>query len=569
VWRSPLLAGLPAPPDDREKTLYCDRNLALIVRASLASFGALLISQAKFVTAQPDLLVLSPLLAFTVAYYLISLCVNFGTRGFDYARHRAFAGAWRPDRYPSLDIFLPVCGEPTTVLHNTWAHVHELIQAYPGRAIAYVLDDGASGDVQVMAAGYAFGYLSRPDRGWMKKAGNLRYGFAHSRGEFILVLDADFAPRADLPLEMLPYLAADGRLGIVQSPQYFRVTRRQSWIERGAGAVQELFYRMVQVSRDRHDGAICVGSCAIYRREALRSNGGTTLIEHSEDVHTGFDLKQAGWGLRYIPVSLSAGLCPADPDSFLSQQYRWCCGSMSLLTSRKFWSARLRWRTRFCYLSGLCYYIHTAAFIFAAPLIPLLMLTVMPERVRLINYVFVVPSIIYNFAVFPAWHRCRFGPTALMVKLLYGWAHLFALWDNLRGRRIGWQASGGAGRKAGISRIWTGIWLWNGTTSAAWVLLAAARAVQYGPQNFLVLLLGGIAASLTTAMALGAHRNFRMTVQKGNAADETDKDRGERGGRGGARHRGSDRRNALRTAGARGEQRRPASPRARARHAAY
>ena len=101
---------------------------------------------------------------------------------------------------------------------------------------------------------------------------------------------------------MLPYFAADRSLGIVQSPQYFHTEGRMSWVQRGAGTVQELFYRLVQVSRDRHDGAICVGSCAIYRRTALASNGGTTLIGHSEDVHTGFDLRRAGWGLRYFPV---------------------------------------------------------------------------------------------------------------------------------------------------------------------------------------------------------------------------------------------------------------------------
>ena len=43
------------------------------------------------------------------------------------------------------------------------------------------------------------------------------------------------------------------------------------------------------------------------------------------------------------------------PDSFLAQQYRWCAGSMSLLGSRKFWAARMRWRTRCCYLSGFRY----------------------------------------------------------------------------------------------------------------------------------------------------------------------------------------------------------------------
>ena len=96
---------------------------------------------------------------------------------------------------------------------------------------------------------------------------------------------------------------------------------------------------------------------------------------------------------------------------------------MSLLGSRKFWATRMRWRTRCCYLSGFCYYVHTALFTFAAPAIPLVMLIFIPERVRLINYLFIVPSMIYNLVVFPAWHRCRFGPEALMAKLLYGWAH--------------------------------------------------------------------------------------------------------------------------------------------------
>ena len=59
--------------------------------------------------------------------------------------------------------------------------------------------------------------------------------------------------RAPTSAEMLPYFAADPSLGIVQSPQYFQTEGRKSWIERGAGAVQELFYRLVQVSRDRHE----------------------------------------------------------------------------------------------------------------------------------------------------------------------------------------------------------------------------------------------------------------------------------------------------------------------------
>jgi len=503
---------LPVPPTDWEKESYSDRNIALIMRASLFSFGALLISQSRFVLTSPPLLIFAPLLAFTVVYYVISLCVNFGTRGFDMASHRARVNAWRPASYPSLDIFLPVCGEPIEILHNTWRYVAELAWSYPGRTTAYVLDDGASSQVAALAEDFGFGYLVRPNRGWYKKAGNLRHAFTQSTGEFVLILDADFTPRHDLPLEMLPYFDADPALGIVQSPQYFRTHARQSWTERGAGAVQELFYRMVQVSRDRHQGAICVGSCAIYRRKALESNGGTTLIEHSEDVHTGFDLRRAGWNLRYLPIPLATGLCPADPDSFLTQQYRWCAGSMSLLGSRKFWTTKMHFRTRFCYLSGFCYYLHTALFTFVTPAIPLTMLIFMPEHVRLINYVAIAPSIIYNTVIFPAWHHCRFGLTAFMAKFLYGWAHLFCLFDICRGNRMGWQATGAGKRKAGTRRVWAGIAVWNIPTCSAWVVLALWRMPHYGFANFAVILATGVFASIITVMAIGAGRNYIKTA---------------------------------------------------------
>lgn len=84
---------LPVPPTDWEKESYSDRNIALIMRASLFSFGALLISQSRFVLTSPPLLIFAPLLAFTVVYYVISLCVNFGTRSFDIASHRARVNA--------------------------------------------------------------------------------------------------------------------------------------------------------------------------------------------------------------------------------------------------------------------------------------------------------------------------------------------------------------------------------------------------------------------------------------------------------------------------------------------
>ena len=92
--------NLPIPPSDAEKTMYADRNLALIIRTSIASFAALLISQYRFIRLSPPLLALTPLIAFTTVYYVISLVVNIGTRGFDLKAHQRLVRG-RPENGPT------------------------------------------------------------------------------------------------------------------------------------------------------------------------------------------------------------------------------------------------------------------------------------------------------------------------------------------------------------------------------------------------------------------------------------------------------------------------------------
>lgn len=503
--RVPTDQVLPEPPTDEEKYAYVQRNLSLLIFTSLLSFTMLLISQLHFIRLSRWFLLLTPFLFFTVAYFLISLRINATSRDFNIKRHVALVTEWAPFEYPSVDILLPICGESIAVLENTWIHVDKLARRYRGEVVVSVLDDGASEEARRLAEHFGFRHTVRTNRGWFKKAGNLRHGYNSTTGEFLVIFDADFAPRDDFLNELLPYMELDPTLGVVQSPQHFRVDSRQTWMERGAGAVQELFYRVVQVSRDQLNGAICVGSCAVYRRKALDAIGGTALIEHSEDVHTGFDLARAGWGLRYVPIPLATGLCPEDPDSFFFQQYRWCAGSMSLMSSGKFWQTKLRPSTRLCYISGFCYYLHTAIFTFVAPLIPIILLLALPGQVHLRNYFWIIPSTVFNLVVFPLWNKISYGPTALMTKSLYGWAHAFAVWDIVRGKRKGWQATGGKGKKD-AGRLWRAVAVWGGLTSAVWIGSAIIRMTQFDPMSFVFLLFAGCFYAGIIVMALLSRR---------------------------------------------------------------
>ena len=479
---------LPVPPQDDEKYRYVKRGAWILTLASVASFPLLLFSQTRLMLEYHWFWFYVPFVIMGALFLALPMITDGMARGFDFGDHQRLVDEWRPQTYPSVDVFLPVCGEPVDVVRNTWKYVAEMSRHYQGTVTAYVLDDSASSELKAMAREFGFAYARRPNRGWFKKSGNLWFGFQVSYGDYILLLDADFAPRHDLLNEALPYMEDDPKIGIVQTPQFFRITNDQSWVERGAGAVQELFYRSIQTARSRKGGAICVGSCALYRRAALKENLGMTLAEHSEDVLTGFDLNRIGWSLRYIPVALSTGNCPDNVPAFLNQQYRWCSGTVGLLFGKMFWGAKLPLYTRLCYISGFIYYIYTALFTFVVPALTIAILALVPNVLEFKNMIFMVPVVLYAAVIIPAWHHAPYRLEAWAVKLISGWAHFWAYFDAIRGKRLGWNPSGGNKKKQdGSRRFWTWFLVWSLGSSLVWTGLAFWRMLTMNPYNFIVL----------------------------------------------------------------------------------
>ncbi len=109
------------------------------------------------------------------------------------------------------------------------------------------LDDSVREQVRYLAQRYGFRYIVRPDPGYMKKAGNLLHALTISDGEYIAVIDADFAVRPEFLHETMPYFC-DPRIGIVQTAQHFDVTNRSfSYIQRYAGTLQDIFFHYIQL----------------------------------------------------------------------------------------------------------------------------------------------------------------------------------------------------------------------------------------------------------------------------------------------------------------------------------
>lgn len=481
---------LPPPPTSEEKYSRTWRAMPLLISVLIIGFTFIAISQILMEAYHAAAL---PFVAFTalyVGYQAISLNVNFTGRGFDLAAHKAQVSGWRPAPYPSVDIYLPVYTEPPELLSNTWDAVARLALAYPGNVIPYVLDDGASPVTQALAADFNFVYVLRPNREY-NKAGNLRHAFAHTAGDFFVVLDADFAPSRDFLGETMPYFD-DAEVAIVQTPQFFRTRRDQSWVERGAGSLQEIFFRAIQVTRNQFGAAMCVGSNVVYRRAALQLFGGISQVSYAEDVHTGLEALRYGWKLVYIPVCLAAGICPDNVNAYARQQYRWGAGTLSVGFTRRLWGAGdVSLRTKLAYFSGSVYNIFTAATVFVTPIIPIVMLESNPASIQLSNWIILLPAILTGFVLYPLWHMNDYRlRDALPLLMLRGWSNALAVWDYSRGKIMSWQPTGG--KVSPLRRLWWGVRLWSGGMTAAWVCLAALRIYQTHSPRFAVLGLFGV-----------------------------------------------------------------------------
>ncbi|CAM9213979.1 unnamed protein product [Ectocarpus sp. 12 AP-2014] len=434
---------LPCPPSDEEKIIYHHSGRLGLIMCAMISFAALTWGMWLFTMVTPAFYWFGApaifLIFYTACHYL---GVAIWGRDFKPEVHAEVLRASEEKGYrPSVDVFLPVCKEPLHLLANTWQHVAAL--DYPDLKV-FVLDDGASDEVKALTSKFGFEYVVREDAPALKKAGNLRNAFARTSGEAIAIFDADFCPRADFLKETVPYFGEDPTIGIVQTPQYFRHRKEQTWIEQGAGVSQEFFYRMVQVNQDRFNAAVCVGSCGLYRRTALEPLGGMAAIEHSEDMYTGYKMTENGFKIKYVPLALAMGICPNEPQSFFMQQYRWCKGSTTLVKEKGFWTSSISKRQKLCFLNGLLYYFATSLLLFMAPLPIMLLVWVEADGVLWYHSGFALPSLIFAGIILPLWSKQRYGMACHRVKIIQYYAHLYAVKDCLLGLSAPWVPSGGS-----------------------------------------------------------------------------------------------------------------------------
>lgn len=248
---------------------------------------------------------------------------------------------------PSVTVQLPICNEKWVGRRVVRAaceldYPHSLLEIQ-------VLDDSTDETTEILedevrrqrARGINVSHLRRADR-TDYKAGNLRHGLKHCRGEFIAIFDADFVPPPDWLRRTVPELMQDPGLGWVQS-RWEHGNKDESWLTRVQAIALDGHFVVEQTARVNGGlFGIFNGSAGLLRRKAIEDAGGWTGDSVNEDVDLSYRAQLKGWRMRYLPSVTVPGEVPAEFAALKAQQVRW--GKGFIQAGKHLW--RDLWRSK-------------------------------------------------------------------------------------------------------------------------------------------------------------------------------------------------------------------------------
>jgi biofilm PGA synthesis N-glycosyltransferase PgaC len=150
------------------------------------------------------------------------------------------------------------------------------------------------------------------------------------RGELMLVIDGDSAPRADVLRWMVPHFVRNPRLGAVTGNPRVRdhhtlLARIQavefSSIVSLLKRAQVVWGRVMTVS----------GVLSLYRVSAIEDVGMFVHDAATEDISTSWKLQRRHWDIRYEPRALIDMQVPPTVRSLWRQRFRWAKGLAQVL----------------------------------------------------------------------------------------------------------------------------------------------------------------------------------------------------------------------------------------------
>ena len=266
--------------------------------------------------------------------------------------------AVKEGRYnPTVDILIPTYNEPDFIVKRTIIGCQALNY---DRKQVYVLDDTRRQSIKKLAQELGCHYITRPDNSYAK-AGNLNNALKQTKGELVVVFDADFVPTTNF-LERTVGFFHNPKIGLLQTPQSYYNSdpiARNLGLENVLTPEEEVFYRYLQPIRDGAGSVVCAGTSFIARRDALQEIGYFVTDSVSEDYFTGIRLSAKGYELAYLNEKLSAGLAAESIGAHIDQRLRWGRGTLQafFIKSNPLTIPGLNFWQRLAHLEGLVHWL--------------------------------------------------------------------------------------------------------------------------------------------------------------------------------------------------------------------
>jgi cellulose synthase/poly-beta-1,6-N-acetylglucosamine synthase-like glycosyltransferase len=176
------------------------------------------------------------------------------------------------------------------------------------------------------------------------KAGALNHGLKQAKGEFFLILDADFIPPQDILQQTVHYFS-DPAIGMIQT-RWGHINRAYSWLTRAQAILLDGHLLLEQTARSRTGRFFNFnGTAGLWRRSAIEQAGGWQHDTLTEDLDLSYRAQLKGAKFLFLSNIVTPAELPVDMSGFRSQQHRWTKGSIQ--TCKKVlplvWKSRLPW----------------------------------------------------------------------------------------------------------------------------------------------------------------------------------------------------------------------------------
>jgi cellulose synthase/poly-beta-1,6-N-acetylglucosamine synthase-like glycosyltransferase len=231
------------------------------------------------------------------------------------------------EEIPYVTIQLPVFNEKYVVsrLLTTIAQLD-----YPKEKLEIqVLDDSTDESVidtavliqQIAATGIDIKQIKRTNRSGFK-AGALKEGLVHAKGEFIAIFDADFVPRKDWLYRTIPYFK-DPQIGVVQT-RWGHLNRDYSLLTKIQAFALDAHFTLEQVGRNSKSHFINFnGTAGVWRKECILDAGNWESDTLTEDLDLSYRAQLKNWKFKYLEQVETPAELPAIISAARSQQFRW------------------------------------------------------------------------------------------------------------------------------------------------------------------------------------------------------------------------------------------------------